>query len=152
MAWATNSIEIATQRQLALLLRERLPEDVSIERSLVAAPPEAKRVTVLPGQEQGTARDLYIGNAGRAHRQHEFTVRTWCEVIGDDQDQVEDDALLIESAIEDVLAEGQMLTLVDGLAMFAQQVTVDPHAIFQPTTGFYFAWIARDISATGRYD
>jgi hypothetical protein len=151
MTWATNSIEIATQRQLALLLREALAEDVALERSLIATPPESKRVTVLPPADPTETVDLYIGS-GRAHRQHEFTVRTWTEVIGDDQDEVEDATRVIESAIEDVIAERSTLGDVDGLLMFGQSVQVTSHPIFQPQPGLYFAWVERQISATGRYD
>lgn len=152
MTWATNTIELAVQRQLALLLRGALPDDVSVERSLVPGPPESKRVTVLPGSEPGEQRDLYIGNAGRAHRQHDFTVRTWTEVIGDDQAEVEDAAQMIESLIEDVVAEHPTLGDLEGLLMFGQRILVDPEPIWQPQPGVYFAWIERSISATGRYD
>lgn len=152
MTWATNSIEIATQRQLALLLREALAEDVALERSVMVAPPESKRVTVLPGDEPSEIVDLYIGNGGRAHRQHEFTVWTWTEVVGDDQAEVEDATIVIESAIEDVIAERTTLGDVEGLLMFGQSVQVTAHPIFQPQPGLYFAWVERQISATGRYD
>lgn len=151
-ALATNNIELAVQRQLAIYLREALPGDVSVERSLIPTPPEAKRVTVLPSVGGAEQVALYIGNAARAHRQHDFTVRTWTEVIGDDQDAVEDAVQQLEAVIEDVVAEHPTLGDLDGLAMFGQQITVTPHPIFQPQPGLYFGWVEREISATGRYD
>lgn len=152
MSWATNDIEVIVQRRLAQYLRGVLAEEVAVERSLIPAPPEAMRVTVLPGTGPSTTEDLYIGTAGRAHRQHDFTVRTWTEVIGDDQDEVEDAARLIESTIEDVVAENPTLGDLEGLAMFGQSITIDAHPIMQPEAGLYFAWVEREISATGRYD
>jgi hypothetical protein len=51
-----------------------------------------------------------------------------------------------------VIAERSTLGDVDGLLMFGQSVQVTSHPIFQPQPGLYFAWVERQISATGRYD
>jgi hypothetical protein len=95
---ATNSIDLAIQRQLALLLGERLP-DVSLE-----------------------------------------------------QEDVEDRAELYAQAVEDVAAENPTLGDLDGVAMFGQVITRQPHDVFQVTAGFFYRWIEIEISATGRYD
>jgi hypothetical protein len=149
---ATNSVDLAIQRQLALLLRERLPADVSLERSLIPAPPEQDRVTVLGSNAPSRSEVLYIGNADRAHRQDELFVRVWVETIGDDQDDIEDRAELYAKAVEDVAAENATLGDLDGVAMFGQVFTRQPHDVLQPMTGLFYRWIEIEISATGRYD
>jgi hypothetical protein len=95
---------------------------------------------------------LYLGNAARAHRQDELFVRVWVETIGDDQDDVEDRAELYAQAVEDVAAENPTLGDLDGVAMFGQVVTRQPHDVFQPMAGLFYRWIEIEISATGRYD
>jgi hypothetical protein len=149
---ATNSIELAVQRQLALMLREALTQDVSVERSLLPSPPEPARVTVLPGTEAAEAEVLFIGNAGRAHRQDEFTVRVFVEMIGDDQVEVEDAGELIANTVEDVMAENPTLGDLDGVAMFGQRRSRRPHDVWQPQAGLYFRLIELTASVTGRYD
>jgi hypothetical protein len=149
---ATNNIDLAVQRQLALMLRAVLPEDVGVERSLIPAPPEANRVTVLPSRAPATAEVLYIGNAARAHRQDELSVMVWVETIGDGQDDVEDLHELHLDLVEDVIAENPTLGDLDGVAMFGQSVTRTPHPVFQPTSGVFYRWTELEVSATGRYD
>lgn len=149
---ATNNVDLAIQRQLAFLLREALPEEVGVERSLIPAPPEANRVTVLPSTTAATAEVLYIGNAGRAHRQDELTVMVWVETIGDDQADVEDLHELHLDLVEDVIAGNATLGGLDGVAMFGQRVTRTPHPVFQPTAGVFYRWTEIEVSATGRYD
>jgi hypothetical protein len=148
---ATNSVDLAIQRQLALLLGQRLP-DVALERSLTPSAPEQDRVTVLGSNSPARAEALYIGNAARAHRQDELFVRVWVETIGDDQEDVEDRAELYAQAVEDVAAENPTLGDLDGVAMFGQVVTRQPHDVFQPMAGLFYRWIEIEISATGRYD
>jgi hypothetical protein len=149
---ATNSIDLAMQRQVALLLRPRLPADVSIERSLTPSAPEQDRVTVLGSNSPARAEALYLGNAGRAHRQDELFVRVWIETIGDDQDDVEDRAESYAREVEDMAAENPTLGDLDGIAMFGQVVTRKPNDVFQPMAGLFYRWIEIEISATGRYD
>jgi hypothetical protein len=149
---ATNSIDLAMQRQLALMLLSRLPAEVSIERSLNPTAPEQDRVTVLGSNTPSRAEALYIGNADRAHRQDELFVRVWVETIGDDQDDVEDRSELYAQAVEDVAAENPTLGDLDGVAMFGQVVTRQPHDVWQPMAGLFYRWIEIEVSATGRYD
>jgi hypothetical protein len=149
---ATNNVDLAVQRQLALMLRAALPEDVGVERSLIPGPPEQTRVTVLPSKEPARAEALYIGNAGRAHRQDEFSVTVLVEVIGDDQADVEDTSEALVAQVEGVAAESPTLGDLDGVAMFGQSVTRTPHPVFQPTAGVFYLWTEIEISATGRYD
>jgi hypothetical protein len=149
---ATNNIDLAIQRQLALMLAAVLPADVGVERSLIPGPPEANRVTVLPSTSPSTAEVLYIGNAGRAHRQDELSVKVWVETIGDDQVDVEDTHEIHVDLVEDVIAENPTLGDLDGVAMFGQRVTRTPHPVFQPMAGVFYRWTEMEISATGRYD
>lgn len=149
---ATNSVDLAIQRRLALLLRDALPDDVSVERSLTPAPPEQDRVTVLGSNTPARSEVLYLGNAGRAHRQDELFVRVWVETIGDDQEDVEDRAEIYANTVEDLAAENPTLRDLDGVAMFGQNTTRQPHDVFQPMAGLFYRWIEMEISATGRYD
>jgi hypothetical protein len=49
-------------------------------------------------------------------------------------------------------AENPTLGDLDGVAMFGQTVTRQPHDVFQPMAGLFYRWIEIEISATGRYD
>lgn len=152
MANATNSIEVLAQRTLAEYLRAALPEDVSIVRSLIAAPPEGDRISVLPGTDAATTVEVFLGNAGRAVRDDDFTIRVWIEVIRDDLADAEDAADSYVNAIEDVIAENPTLGDLDGLVAFGVQMTRETHPMIELTPGSHYRWAELTVTADCRYE
>lgn len=149
---ALNNIETLVQRTLSTLLRDALPDTVTVTRALVPAPPEGQRVTVLPGNDLAVTEVPFIGNAGRAVRDDTFNVRVWVEVIGDDQDEVEDGADAYVATVENVSAEQPDLGGLDGVVAFGQRLTRMTHPMVELRPGVFYRWVELEISADTRLD
>jgi hypothetical protein len=152
MANSPHSIDVACQRALAALLRDALPRDVSVERSVIPSVPEAARVTVLPGQSPSQMEAAFLGNGSRMVWDHRPDVRVWIEVTGDDQEDVEDLAAEIGGTVEDVVKENSTLGGIDGLLAFGSAGTLLPPSVFQPTAGLFYLFTEYTFDTDCRVD
>lgn len=152
MSEAPTNIETAVQRALAALIDEAFPA-VTVARSLISAPPEENRFTVLPGQAAATAVEQFIGDVdGRVWRDEDFTVRVWVEVLGTDQTEVEDQADLMVAGLEEIVATNPDLAGMAGVISFGQQMARDTQPVWEMQPGFFYLWVDTEISVKARYD
>lgn len=150
---APNNIELAVQRTLAAMLRDLMPESVTIARSLIPAPPESDRVTVLPGESPAVAVEPFIGSVnGRVWRDEDFTVRVWIECLGDDLDDVEDRAYVLVATLEDFVATNPDLGGMAGVISFGNSLDRTTHPMWEVTAGMFYRWIDVEIAVKARYD
>jgi hypothetical protein len=152
MSEAPTNIETAVRRTLAALIGEAFPS-VTVARTLISAPPEENRFTVLPGQAAATAVEPFIGDVeGRVWRDEEFSVRVWVEVIGNDLDDVEDQVDEFVAGLEDIVVTNPDLGGMAGVISFGEQMSRDVHPVWEPQPGFFYLWVDTEISVKARYD
>lgn len=153
MPVAPTNIETAVQRVLAGYLADALPASVTVARSVLSAPPESSRVTVLPGSSPAAAVEPFIGSvAGRVWRDETFTVRVWVECLGDTLDEVEDEADLYAASVEEIVAMHPDLDDMAGVISFGLSMDRTTHPMQEVMTGIFYRWIDIEIEVKARYD
>lgn len=146
------SLETSVQRAIADHLASAFP-GTTVARSLISAPPEQDRLTVLPGVTPGTAVEPFIGNVdGRVWQDETFTVRVWVECLGNDLNDVEDRADAFAEGIAEIVKTRPDLDDLPGLISFGLNMNRSTNPMWEVSPGLFYRWIDIEISVSARYD